>query len=73
MDLQFFDEQDLEILLPVNYDGNTLTIPSTLVDDDEVTVTGNGTLNPDGSMGWTIEVVDEDGEVFNCTGSFTRE
>ena len=70
-DLRFYDLEDDDIVFNVNYDGNNLTIPEQEADD--VTVSGSGDLTDPTMMSLNFLVVDDIGDQYNCSGTFTKQ
>lgn len=70
-DLQFYDIDDPDIKYQVLYNDDQLTTPLQTVDGVEVS--GNGTIDDDTNTMILNFTIEDDGEVFNCTGLFTRQ
>lgn len=69
-DLQFYEIEDDEYVFQMNYTGDTLTIPSQTMDD--ITVSGSGTVNADGTISLMFDIID-DGESYSCSGTMTKQ
>lgn len=68
-EIQFYEVSDPEYVFTMEYADDILTIPSQTV--DEITVSGSGTLNADGTMTLMFDIVDE-GEAYSCSGTFSK-
>jgi len=70
-DIQLYEIEDPEILIKLNYNGTSITIPFQEFEDG-FSVEGSGNINADGSMSLLVNVT-EDGFTFVCSGILTKQ
>ena len=70
-DLRFYDAEDEEIIISVNYAGNNISIDEQEV--DEATVSGSGSLTDANTFLMFFQIVDEDNDSYSCSGTFTKQ
>lgn len=70
-DIVFYDPEEPEFLYTITYNDSILTVPSQFVNG--VTISGSGTLNEDGIMDLTFDLIGEENDMFVCAGSFTKQ